>query len=1324
MINSDLNFVSAEDSCIGNGGNIQVIPANQAFPHYHRKENSWEPLGLAFFEATPEKNTQTSPTPSANLTQATDTFTSNNATSAEYTLSMPFTHTPAQPHSLQFTASRNKGLYYHIYLNTTPITTIDAYTGQTTLPEARIIPLSQTENHIEITGQTLQGPLVIKVSTSPSTATTSLTVGTAVTVKNLSTKQTRLQRVPHKHTAQTLASMEGGALTDFLDENGTFIVDFTPTTHSATILGNNGLLDLRINSSYQVEFLINSATVVTSTALVVPNMNNRISVGFDTNTVNLSVNGTTSVAGSQAGIPTLDELFIGSNGTSEFLNGFIKQLLFYRDDKATSFLESTATVTRPQLTIIDITHNPVLLLERNSTKSYINSSNIIAYAPADTLAEDYLEGFSINQGSTNLAGALNTWTLSNASSISEGTAPDGGTAIKLIENTANSSHGILKTGVSFTSGTTYTYSCYFKASERSFAGINAYDGTNSYYAAFDLLTGTMSDTVYNGVIPRMVAIGSWWKCSITFNPLTTAAGNIMNFIQPSLGSTSYVGSGSSGIYAFGSKLETGSIATPYGDFLTDKTSILDRDWYNPAEGTFVFSLKSTLNSHSIITDLYKDLGIIKTGSLEYNVGSRERNKIALAYNATSRALSVNGSTEAVLNTPISGLASSILSDYSGNVELIDYYPTRRTDLDTLTAHSELVLFDSTTSYAFRRDSVGTYYNSSGLLSTAARNVLRTTYNPTTLVSEGELLEPAVTNALLYSEDLFSWGKTALTVTSNGATDPYGSALADILIEDGTNSAHYASQSASFVSGTEYTFSVFAKTYGNGGKRYLSLAFPTAAFTSQIRASIDLADGTIVENGVIGVGVSLPGGWWRFSITATATATASSVVYIVLSDTGASGGSMGARVGDSVSGLTLFGTQLEPGSCASSYTTATRAADIEGLSTSFTRASTATYVGHDGKVKKAGVDAPRFDYDPVTLTAKGLLVESAATNLLLKSSDWSSSSYSKVNLTGTYNVITSPAGDRTADLMSNPGGGGVNHHSASNIPLTAGTAVTFSQFFKAGPTGGNACMRIQGTYPARADVCFNLATESFDFTGATTFTGLTYGFQKFSNGWYRVWLSAIPDATLTGSIAFGPSTLASNGWEGPTSGAADVYCWGRDAISGISYPRSHIPTESATVTCATDSALITTTKFSDWFNPVEGTILVEFDANLPAGGSTEYNILELGTGASSNRHRLYIYGNNVGGGTTSGGVVQADIQLSGYTPSTTYKAAYAYGLNNCGLAVNGIVGTDNVATMPTGLISAAIGGSTVAGVAGISGHIHRVVYYPERLPDATIQSLTT
>lgn len=51
---------------------------------------------------------------------------------------------------------------------------------------------------------------------------------------------------------------------------------------------------------------------------------------------------------------------------------------------------------------------------------------------------------------------------------------------------------------------------------------------------------------------------------------------------------------------------------------------------------------------------------------------------------------------------------------------------------------------------------------------------------------------------------------------------------------------------------------------------------------------------------------------------------------------------------------------------------------------FTRNSTATYFDVNGTMQSAAINAPRFDYDPVSHAARGLLIEEARTNSLLNS----------------------------------------------------------------------------------------------------------------------------------------------------------------------------------------------------------------------------------------------------------------------------------------------------------------------------------------------------
>jgi hypothetical protein len=57
---------------------------------------------------------------------------------------------------------------------------------------------------------------------------------------------------------------------------------------------------------------------------------------------------------------------------------------------------------------------------------------------------------------------------------------------------------------------------------------------------------------------------------------------------------------------------------------------------------------------------------------------------------------------------------------------------------------------------------------------------------------------------------------------------------------------------------------------------------------------------------------------------------------------------------------------------------------KGPTPTFTRASTATFVGSDGLIQSAAINEARFDHDPVTLDCKGLLIEESRTNAIIQS----------------------------------------------------------------------------------------------------------------------------------------------------------------------------------------------------------------------------------------------------------------------------------------------------------------------------------------------------
>lgn len=73
---------------------------------------------------------------------------------------------------------------------------------------------------------------------------------------------------------------------------------------------------------------------------------------------------------------------------------------------------------------------------------------------------------------------------------------------------------------------------------------------------------------------------------------------------------------------------------------------------------------------------------------------------------------------------------------------------------------------------------------------------------------------------------------------------------------------------------------------------------------------------------------------------------------------------------------------------------------------FTRSTTATFVGSNGAIQSSSVNTPRFDYDPSTLAPRGLLIEEQRINLFLNSLiDGTSLSTQSVTVTAVPHTIS-------------------------------------------------------------------------------------------------------------------------------------------------------------------------------------------------------------------------------------------------------------------------------------------------------------------------------
>lgn len=384
---------------------------------------------------------------------------------------------------------------------------------------------------------------------------------------------------------------------------------------------------------------------------------------------------------------------------------------------------------------------------------------------------------------------------------------------------------------------------------------------------------------------------------------------------------------------------------------------------------------------------------------------------------------------------------------------------------------------------------------------------------------------------------------------------------------------------------------------------------------------------------------------------------------------------------------------------------------------FTRAGTATYFGSDGLLKVAAVDVPRFDYDPVTLQPKGLLIEETRTNAALRSSEFASATWSKTNASVDEDAISTHLGAADNIVESAVTG---THGVNQGINVTAGTAYTFSFYAKA---NGRNLVRA-GAANLVAYVVFDLAAGVVQHSDA----GATGSIEPVGGGLFRC--AVTQTATATGVENF-IIRMQSSISEWPGSG---VYAG--DGVSGIAiigaqlevgtFPTSHIPTGATAVTRAAESAVMSGSNFSGWFNPSEGTFVVE--ASIAAFMQNR-GFYGLSNGTSTNEMFAYCSpSRSLLTLTTSGGAFQGDSLMSGVvTGGVKLRYARAYAVNDLQAAADGVLSApDNIATLPVGLDRMSIGHRIDSAGMGFktNGHIRRLQYYRTRLPDSELQRLTS
>ena len=545
-----------------------------------------------------------------------------------------------------------------------------------------------------------------------------------------------------------------------------------------------------------------------------------------------------------------------------------------------------------------------------------------------------------------------------------------------------------------------------------------------------------------------------------------------------------------------------------------------------------------------------------------------------------------------------------------------------------------------------------------------RSDMQMQQNPAMPAGMGSYYPTTPRNLLGYSEAFGSWTGNSASVLADSAVAPNGLQTADKIYP--TSSAGRVTQTAGTYA--VKTISVYAKA---AEMTVLNIRVPDNAGAAMIYANLATGVTTIgnaaydpwCTHGAVSVG----NGWWRVWLAINANGPSASTVSFAPCD--AVGSTTSTPSG--TNGIYLWGAQLSDS------------------------ASLDTYVPQYGAaVTSAAYYAPRLDFDPVTLAARGLLVEEQRVNLLLNSA--STTAWSGTAMNSTADQYTAPDGTLTGDKLTTASDTG-NRNIYQTVSSLSGT-YTFAIYVRA-DTANDINLRLLGT--TDTNVRFSLTSE-------TVVSGTGGIITPVGGGWYRC---SVTGPTTNGYLVYLYINDAATG--------VSVGIWGAQLEAG-SFATSYIPTGASTATRTADVASVSTQAFP--YSASEGTVVANGTFfGLNKGASDGLVALTNGTAAENIALFRTGSGNNIQFAMRDNSSDQAAYTVA--MGSQPIKAAFAYAENNSNAALNGTVQTtDTTCTLPT-VNEMLIGSIYAKGDYPTNGWIRQITYIPRRLSNAELASRT-
>jgi hypothetical protein len=555
----------------------------------------------------------------------------------------------------------------------------------------------------------------------------------------------------------------------------------------------------------------------------------------------------------------------------------------------------------------------------------------------------------------------------------------------------------------------------------------------------------------------------------------------------------------------------------------------------------------------------------------------------------------------------------------------------------------------------------------------------------TFVGSDGVIRTAVTNLLLRSEefDNAGWAKNNATVTANVAVSPNGTTTADKVASTLSAIDGNVLVVPTLLNSTPYTGSVYAKADAWG---WVAIEIRSTA-SNILRAWFNVSSGVVgtVQSGMTATIQAVGNGWYRCAATRTSGTTNTDTRFRIFPTNADNVFS----TGDGTSGLFLWGAQLEQSSTVGEYIPTTSTIN----------------------------SAPRFDHNPTTGESLGLLVEEQRTNSIRNNTmvgavagtpgtlptNWSvavaAGLTTNVIGTGTSQGVTYV--DLQVTGTSNATSYVLAFDATTQIAASAGQSWSWSSWlaFVSGSLSG-------------------ISTVSADFresaSGGTQLAAGTVGLSTLTSNLVRLSGTRVLSEATTAFVQPRLRLTITNG------AAIDITLRiGLPQLEQGAFATSVIPTSTVAVTRSADVASISGSNFSSWYRQDEGTMFADYQPSKVVNATT----WDISSATNENYNLRYASASQLQSAGSVGGVNQWNIAPAGYsTTGLRYKAALGIKVDDISQSAQGIItGSDNLASIPSAN-KIDIGQSRTGGDVGVLT-IHRLTYWPTRLPNSTLQAVT-